>query len=161
MTDYFPREERVRYGLALEKVLLPKISEYLDEKIQKTEYQYSFLDFEGGKTWSELKVRTADYHHTDSIMREGWLLPACKIRKAKQEYSQREVYFFYLWESDGSFCVYKYDPADFKHLVPRVPSWHHDKQLHYFVPPYLWKSIGTLKIDWPKRVKKCLITNDE
>jgi hypothetical protein len=162
MSDYFTREDRVRYGTALEPVILPKISAYLNDKIQKTEYQFSFLDFQGHRTWAELKVRTSDYHHTDSVMREGWLLPACKIREAERMFRKGiEVYFFYLWERDGSFWVYKYNPKDFATLVPRVPSWHKDKQLHYFVPTHLWKLIDKLKIDWPKRVKKCLITDDD
>lgn len=162
MTDYFPTDERVRYGLALEPVLRPKLSEFLEDDIKKVEYQYSNLDFVGAKTWSELKVRTSDYHHTDRVMREeGWLIPACKVFKAKELYKKKDIFFFYLWERDGSLWAMKYDPSIFETLVPRVPSWHHDRQLHYYIPQHEWKLIDFLKIDGKLKRKQCLINDDD
>ena len=161
MTDYFPRDERVRYGLALEPVLLPKISEFLQDDIKKVEYQYSNLDYIGQHTWSELKVRTSDYHYTDPIMKDGWLLPAAKIRKAFLECKKKDIWFFYLWERDGSLWAMKFDGDDFVDVDPRVPEWHHDKQPHYYVDESMWNLIGNIKIDCRLKRKQCLITDDD
>lgn len=164
MIRSFPKPERVAYGTHLELVLLPKLSEYLNQPIKKTTYEYSLLDFSGQHFWAELKVRTSDYHYSDpKIKEEGWLIPACKIRQAQLEYylNKKDVYFFYLWERDSSLWVYKYNPQDFVALKSRIPQWHLDKQHHYFLPESCWKLISFLKIDYPKRGNKCLISDDD
>lgn len=160
MSANFSKEERVAYGLRYEPIILPKIQEFLDDRIMKTAYNFSLLDFTGIYTWSELKVRTSQYHYTDECMKEGWLIPACKILKAWQECDAKDVWFFYLWEQDGSLWAMKFDSTYFTTLVPRVPSWHADKQLHYYVPAERWKKIAELKIDHALKRGGCSIQDD-
>lgn len=146
MSEDFPKADRVAYGLRYEPLILPKIQDFLNDKIVKTSYCYSLLDFDGVYTWSELKVRTGRYHYTDECMKEGWLLPACKILRAWQVCDEKDVWFFYLWESDYSLWAMKFDAEYFTTLMPKVPSYHQDKQLHYYVPAEKWIKIADVKL---------------
>lgn len=163
MSDYFPKAERVAYGLRYEPLILPKIQEFLNDKIMKTAYCFSLLDFDGISTWSELKVRTLDFHYTDKVIQEeGWLIPACKVLEAWRRCDQKDVWFFYLWERDGSLFAMKFDSQYFTTLIPRVPKFHQDSQLHYYVPSEKWVKVADLKIDDELRrsPKQCLILDD-
>ena len=163
MSEYFPKEERVRYGLIYEKVLLPKLQEFLNDRILKTTYKYNNFDFDGIYTWSELKVRTLDFYYTDKCIQEdGWLMPACKILEAWRRCDEKDVFFFYFWERDGSLWALKFDSEYFTTLIPRVPPFHQDSQLHYFIPRDKWVKIADLEIDESlfRRPKECLISDD-
>lgn len=161
MSDEFPKAERIAYGLRYESVLLPILTKFLGDTITKTKYCYSLLDFVGIRTLSELKVRTSLYHYLDECMKEGWLIPACKILEAWRECDSKEIWFFYLWEQDGSLFALKFDPEYFETLVPRTPSWHQDNQLHYYVPMERWTKIATLKIDPELCRNNCHIQDEE
>jgi hypothetical protein len=163
MIGFFTKTERVAYGVALQPYLLPKIKAFLNDEIQETEYQFSLLDFKGLRTWAELKVRTEDYHYTDSkIHTEGWIIPACKFIEANWEVSKgKDVYFFYLWVRDGSLWVFKYNPA-FMNIFPlAIPDGHKENQLHYYVAQEFWKKIDVLDITQGfMKPRSCLIEDD-
>lgn len=162
MKGFFTKEERIAYGLRYEPVVLPVISKTLSDEIIKTDYCFSLMDFQGKETWSELKVRTSDYCHTDACMKEGWLIPAGKMIWACHKVSEGfDVWFFYLWERDGSLWAYKFCPEDTTRLKIGVPNNHADNQLHYWVPEEEWDCIAHLDLSKTlQRPKKCLIEDD-
>jgi hypothetical protein len=162
MKGFFTKQERIEYGLRYEPVLLPVISKVLDDTITKTDYCFSLMDFQGEKTWSELKVRSSDYSHQDKCMEEGWLIPAGKMIWACHKVSEGfDVRFFYLWERDGSLWSYKFHPYDTTRFKVGVPDNHADNQLHYWIPPKEWEFISVLDLSKAlHRPKKCLIVDD-
>ena len=161
MIGHFPKEDRVRYGLRYEPLLLPKISEFLNDTLVKTNYCFSMLDYEGIRTWSELKVRSSNHSRSDPWFENGWLLPACKFLEAAAKVSDehKEVWFFYLWERDGSLWAYKYHPDDMNRFRLDVPSFHNDNQLHYYVPQDRFQFVCNLQIEDSLKKDKCLIVD--
>ena len=158
MIAHFPKEDRVRYGLLYESYLIPVLSDFLHDTLQKTSYCYSMLDFFGSRTWSELKVRTSNHKRSDPWFQDGWLLPACKfLEAAEKSDNQTDVWFFYLWESDGSLWGYKFNPDDMNRFPLRVPSFHNDNQLHYYVPESEFQLVGHIDIHDNLKNDKCLI----
>jgi hypothetical protein len=163
MKGFFTKEERIAYGLRYEVILLPVLSKILEDEILKTEYCFSLMDYCGKRTWSELKVRSDDYHFTDECMKDGWLVPAGKMIEACWKVSQGyEVSFFYLWERDGALFQYNFLPEDTTTFKFCVPENHADNQLHYYVPPERWERVATLDLSKSlKKPKTCLIEDDE
>jgi hypothetical protein len=163
MKGFFTKEERIAYGLRYEPVVLPVISKTLSDEIIKTDYCFSLMDFQGKKTWSELKVRSNDYCHTDKCMKEGWLIPAGKMIWGCHKVSEGfEVWFFYLWERDGSLWAYKFNPEDTTRFKIGVPDNHADNQLHYWIPEIEWDCIANLDLSKTlQKPKKCLIEDDD
>jgi hypothetical protein len=131
---------RHAFGKLGEAELLPLIETLLDEKLTCTEKLYDTMDAENENYLIEIKTRTARYHWDDSfIKKDGWLLPQAKIERAAKE--KRKVLFYYYWKKDNSLFVLEYAPEVFADLTPRVPSFHADKQMHYFIPGNRWKPI--------------------
>lgn len=130
-------KERWDYGKASFDLLCPILEYYLDEPLEQTKRFYDVLDART-KTWDiEVKSRTPKYHwEQDYIMREGWLIPSCKVEFAKK--SDRPFLFFYWWRSDNSLWEWEFDANALKGLTPIVPSWHKDRQEHYYLPFELW-----------------------
>lgn len=133
-------KERWDYGKQSFNLLLPILEDYLDEPIQETKAFYDVLDAKT-KTWDiEVKSRTNKYHWSDTfIMRDGWLIPSCKIEYAKK--SERPFLFFYWWRKDDSLWEWEFNAEDLKGLKPFVPSWHKEHQEHYNIPFKSWKRI--------------------
>lgn len=115
----------------------------IGETLTPTEKFYDTMDAESENYWIEIKCRRSNYHYTDKIiLKEGWLIPACKIERALLEVaSDRKVSFFYYWTSDCSLWELEFKEETFADLVPSVPWWHPQKQLHYYVPQDRWIQI--------------------
>lgn len=163
MKGFFTKEERIAFGLRYEPLLMPVLCKTLNDTIKKTDYCFSLMDFEGEETWSELKVRSSDYSHTDECMKEGWLIPAAKMIWASHKLSEgKDIYFFYLWERDGSLWSYKFHPADMNKFKIGVPNNHAENQLHYWIPVKEWEFIARLKIEPSpfSAPKQCFISDE-
>lgn len=136
-------KERWQFGRQNQTLLTPFLEEYLGEQITDTIQHYDTID---GKTETkdiEIKTRSKTYDWNDYfIMRDGWLLPACKIEHART--SGRPFLCFYYWKKDGSVWVFEYSEENMRGLESYVPHWHRDKQPHYNIPFSRWKQIGCL-----------------
>ena len=130
------RQQRVDFGLAMEKELKPLIEQVVDEPLVKTGNTYDTMDFVGEKCLTELKVRNKN-HHPERY--ESWLLPYCKVKRASTE--EKDVFFFYYWTSTGELFVLPYDSEVFSKFKPYVPEFHADQQLHVKIPRKLWEKI--------------------
>lgn len=134
---------RHEFGKSAEKDIKPYLEFLLGEELTKTESAYDTMDFVSENYFIELKTRTVRYHwDTPLIHKEGWLIPACKIDRARKE--KKKVLFFYFWKSDNSLWELEYSPEAFADLEPAIPSWHADKQLHYYVPQDRWRLISIM-----------------
>lgn len=133
-------KERHDYGTANQRTLIPFLESYLGERIAETTAFYDTID---GKTASydiEIKSRKPNYSYKDFyIMRDGWLLPACKIEHARK--SKRPFLCFYYWLCDKSVWVFEFSEEAMEGLEPFVPSWHKEQQLHYNIPFNRWTLI--------------------
>ena len=135
-----PIHQRYEKGIEGQNFLKPLIENHLEEPIVFTLCQTDTMDAESEHYWIEIKRRFAKYHYTDSfILREGWLIPACKIKRARTE--KKRVRFYYYWDSDESLWYWDYDERDLEGLTPVVPPWHRDGQLHYYLPQRVWSSV--------------------
>ena len=137
-----PRYNKARhdFGKKGEAEALPLIELVIGETLTPTEKFYDTMDAVSDNYWVEIKTRSSKYHHEDAfIVREGWLVPACKIERAKQEAaSGKKTNFYYYWKSDNSLWELEWDESKTADLTPSVPSWHADKQLHYYIPQDRW-----------------------
>ena len=88
------------------------------------------MDFESPTYFVELKSRSPKYHPADF---EGWLLPCCKGEEAKKN-KHKKTLFFYYWQITNELYVLEYDEKLFEGFEREVPSWHKEKQEHYYVP---------------------------
>ena len=112
----------------------------LGENLTPTVKFYDTMDAESENYWVEIKTRSKTYHWEDKIMEEGWLIPACKIKRAMEE-KTKKVCFYYYWKSDCSLWELEFSPAAIEGLEPSVPWWHKEKQLHYKIPQDRWTKI--------------------
>jgi hypothetical protein len=128
------------FGKLNQQSLQPFLESYLGEPIIETTLIYDTVD---GKTPTkdiEIKTRGITYDWNSSFLkREGWLLPACKVQTARD--SGRPFHCFYYWKKDNSVWEWVYNEEQMERLVPFVPSFHKDKQLHYNIPFLYWKKI--------------------
>lgn len=133
-------KERWDYGKSSFDVLRPILEYYLDEPLEETKLFYDIMDAKT-KHWDiEVKSRTPKYHWEDSfIMREGWLIPSCKVEYAKK--SDRPFLFFYWWRADNSLWELEYSDEAIEGLTPIVPPWHKEQQEHYYIPFNRWTRI--------------------
>ena len=133
-------KERWDYGKQSFTLVCPIIEEYLEEPLIETKMFYEIMDAKTETYDIEVKSRTPKYHWKDEyIMRDGWLLPKCKIDYAKK--SQRPFLFFYWWRRDNSLWEWEFNLEDLKGLEPFVPPWHKEKQEHYYIPFKCWKEL--------------------
>lgn len=131
---------RHEFGKQGEAEVLPLIEAVIGELIRPTEKHYDTMDGESDNFWIEVKTRTSAYHYTDAVIeKEGWLIPACKIERAKIE--RKRVRFYYFWRKDNSLWELEFSPEVIADLKPRVPYFHKDKQLHYYIPGSRWTRI--------------------
>ena len=134
-------KERWDYGNANFKILIPVIEEYLVEPLEESKLFYDIMDAKTATYDIEVKSRTPKYHWTDSfIMRDGWLIPKCKIDYAKT--SKRPMLFFYWWKKDNSLWVWEYSYEDMIGLHSFIPPFHKEQQEHYNIPFKYWKRIA-------------------
>jgi len=121
-------------------LVLPIIQEHLGEVFTATKERYNTLDLYSKSYWVEVKSRCPPYFPEHPKLQDGWLIPECKIERAKKE--EKETYFFYFFWMDNSLWKYKFDPKDFQDLVAKraYPS----PQMHYCVPQHLWARLEHL-----------------
>ena len=135
---YFQRQTQIGdEGILIVK---PMVEDVLGEELKVSSYFWDTIDLESENYLVEVKSRTYNYHWKDDfIEKEGWLIPECKVKRARTE--KKKVIFYYYWRSDGSLWELEYDQDVFDSLTPRVPPWHKDQQSHYFVPRRFWTLI--------------------
>jgi hypothetical protein len=76
-------KERHDFGKQGEEVVLPLVEMIIGESLTATEKFYDTMDAESENYWVEIKTRSKRYHWEDDfIQKEGWLIPACKIKRA-------------------------------------------------------------------------------
>jgi len=135
-----PVHTRLPYGLEGQRIVKPLIENHIGEPIVFTSATYDTMDAESDSYWIEIKRRTEKYHWAQpKILKEGILIPACKIRRAQTE--KKSVRFYYYWDSDESLWYWDYNEKDLEGLKPRVPAFHVDKQEHYYLPQRVWSSV--------------------
>jgi hypothetical protein len=134
-------KERHTFGKLGEEEVLPLVEMVLGENLTPTEKFYDTMDAVSENYWVEIKTRSDKYHWTDTLIAdEGWLIPACKIKRALSE-TTKKVCFYYYWRRDKSLWELEFSPEKIEGLEPRVPWWHQQKQLHYYIPQERWTRI--------------------
>jgi len=133
-------KERWEFGKQGEKIVLPLVQLVIGETLTPTEKFYDTMDAVSENYWIEIKCRRPNYHYTDKIiLKEGWLIPACKIERAVRETAAgKKVCFYYYWTSDCTLWELEFKEETFADLEPSVPWWHAQKQSHYYVPQERW-----------------------
>lgn len=134
-------KERHDFGKLGEEEVLPLVELVLGESLTPTEKFYDTMDAVSENYWVEIKTRSTKYHWEDKVIAdEGWLIPACKIKRALAE-TTKKVCFYYYWRRDKSLWELEFSPEKIEGLEPSVPWWHQQKQLHYYIPQQRWTMI--------------------
>lgn len=115
------------------------IEQHLDEPIVFTKMTNDTMDAESKSYWIEIKCRLPSYHWSDGCMQSGWLIPACKILRARE--NKKATRFYYYWQSDKSLWYWDYNEKDLEGLKPSIPPHHRDSQLHFYLPQRVWSSV--------------------
>ena len=118
------------------------LENHLGTPLTPTSIQTDTMDFESDSHFVELK-RRVNYSHTDwFIVKEGWLIPAVKILRAYEEQGKgKNTRFYTYWDSDESLWYWDFLESDLQGVVVKIPSWHRDRQPHYYIPASLWKRV--------------------
>jgi len=138
-----PFHQRSRFGLPYEKLLQPVLESILQTTLHHTDSPTDTMDFWSDKYFVEVKTRTDNYHYTQSfIQKDGWILPFCKMIRAKQETAGgKKVVFFYYWTADKSLWRWDYDESILSSCKTEIPFWHRDKQQQIFIPENHWTRV--------------------
>jgi hypothetical protein len=142
------RYNKVRhdFGKIGEKIVLPMVEMILGETLTPTEKFYDTMDAVSNNYWVEIKTRSDKYHWEQPLIeKEGWLIPACKIDRALRE--DKKCCFYYYWTSDESLWEMEFSLEKIEGLVPAIPWWHAEKQLHYYIPRERWTLIEFITPD--------------
>jgi hypothetical protein len=134
------------------QIVLPMIQENLGECFTATKERFNTLDLESESYWVEVKSRCPPYHPAHPKLADGWLIPTCKIERAKKE-SKQTFFFYFFWE-DGSLWKYRFKPEDFQGLIPKKP-WP-SNQDHYVLPQAYWERVNAT----PALLQKLAETKD-
>lgn len=118
------------YGIDKERKLKPLLEAVVGESLTKTRHLYDIMDFESESFLVELKSRTEQYHPADFTT---WLLPTCKGEEAKKN-KHKQSLFFYYWAITDELYMIEYDEKLFETFNKSIPTWHKEKQEHYWVP---------------------------
>ena len=142
-----PFHERGRFGLYYEKILQPALEMSVGQPLVKTAMTTDTMDFEGETCFVELKSRGDQYHYTQSfIKKDGWLLPSCKIRRAREEVEKgKQVVFFYFWTAGKSLWRWDFNESDLVGCKEEYPLWHHDKQKQIYIKEQCWTRVYWLR----------------
>jgi hypothetical protein len=138
-----PFHARSRVGLYYEKILKPALEVTVGEDLVKTAEDTDTMDFEGKTVFVELKSRSDQYHYSQEfIQREGWLLPSCKIARAREEVARgKRVVFFYFWKAGKSLWSWEFSEAGLVDCEEKYPSWHLDKQKQVYIKERHWSRV--------------------
>lgn len=142
-TVYHPSQQRNKLGLYYEKILHPALELAIGESLVKTEDRYDVMDFQGKNCFVELKTRGDQYHYSQSfIKKDGWIIPYCKIEKAKEEVAKgKRVIFFYFWTAGKSLWRWDFSEKDLLGCKIEYPKWHHDLQQQIYIQEKNWKQV--------------------
>lgn len=135
-----PYKFRGALGLYYEKVLQPALEKAVGESLVKTTEEMDTMDFEGKTCFVELKTRGDQYHYSQSFFKkDGWLLPSCKIVRAREEVKKgKKVFFFYFWRAGKSLWMWEFSEAGVLGAKQEYPSWHQDGQQQTYIKEQFW-----------------------
>ncbi len=121
-------------------VLKPALEKAVGEPLVKTSEDLDTMDFEGKTCFVELKTRGDQYHYSQwFIKRDGWILPTCKITRARQEVKEgKKVVFFYFWRAGKSLWRWDFSEEGLKDCKEEYPSWHQDLQKQTYIKEHHW-----------------------
>jgi hypothetical protein len=138
-----PFESRGPLGLYYEKILHPTLEKIVGETLVKTASCFDEVDFEGETCFVELKTRSDKYHYSQSfIQKDGWILPSCKIMRAREEVKKgKKVFFFYFWKAGKSLWIWEFSEEGCLGAKEEYPSWHQDGQKHIYIKQSNWKRV--------------------
>lgn len=138
-----PFWQRSKLGLHFEKVLRPTLQNVIGETILKTEEETDTMDFYSENFFVELKARGDSYHFSQwFIQRDGWLLPYCKIQRAREEAKKgKRCVFFYFWTAGKTLWRWDFNEADLVGIKDEYPEWHRDQQRQVYIPQRCWTQV--------------------
>jgi len=138
-----PFEARSKLGLYYEMVLKPALEKAVGEPLVKTSEDLDTMDFEGKTCFVELKSRSDQYHYSQwFIKRDGWILPTCKITRARQEVKEgKKVVFFYFWKAGKSLWRWDFSEEGLADCKEEYPQWHQDQQKQTYVKEHNWTKV--------------------
>lgn len=138
-----PFSARSRLGLYYEMVLKPALEKAVGEPLTKTKEEMDCMDFEGRTCFVELKTRSDQYHYSQSfIKRDGWILPTCKIVRARKEVKEgKRVFFFYFWLAGKSLWQWDFSEGGLLDSLEKYPEWHQDYQKQTYIKERHWKRV--------------------
>lgn len=135
-----PFYQRSKYGLYYETILKPKLEDLIGEPILKTTMETDTMDFESETAFIELKTRSDQYHPSQSfIKKDGWILPYCKIQRAREEVAKgKRVIFFYFWLAGKTLYRWDFSEAGILDAKVEYPAWHRDHQQQIYIKEHHW-----------------------
>jgi len=138
-----PFHTRGPLGLYYEKILHPALERSVGLTLVKTAEEVDTMDFMGTDCFVELKTRSDQYHYNQTfIQKDGWILPSCKIVRARYEVSQgNRVVFFYFWKADKTLWRWDFNEESLVDAKEEYPQWHHDKQKQIYIKQHHWKRV--------------------
>ena len=138
-----PFYTRGPFGLHYEKVLKPTIEKLIGEPITKTEVGTDTMDFYSEHYFVELKTRSDIYHPSQwFIKRDGWLLPYCKMVRAREEAKKgKRCIFFYFWTAGKTLWRWDYNEEELATCKADYPEWHRDQQRQVYIPEKFWRQV--------------------
>lgn len=138
-----PFEQRSKLGFYYETVLQPALERVVGEALVKTSEETDTMDFEGETCFVELKSRSDQYHYSQSfIKKDGWLLPSCKITRAREEVKKgKRVVFFYFWKAGKSLWMWEFSEEGCLGAKEEYPKWHQDKQKQTYIHERVWTRV--------------------
>jgi hypothetical protein len=142
-TVVHPYQFRGPFGLYYEKVLQPALEKSVGEPLMKTSDEMDMMDFEGDTCFVEVKTRSDQYHYSQEfIKKDGWLLPSCKIARAREEAKKgKTVVFFYFWKAGKSLWRWDFSEESFLDCNEKYPEWHHDQQKQAYIKEQNWTRV--------------------
>jgi len=135
-----PYEVRKVLGNYYEMVLKPALEKAVGEPLVKTSEDVDTMDFEGKTCFVELKSRGDQYHYSQwFIKKDGWLLPTCKITRARKEVKEgKKVVFFYFWRAGKSLWRWDFSEEGLLDAKEEYPQWHQDRQKQTYIKEHNW-----------------------
>ena len=140
-----PIHTRYPQGMEGQDFLQSLIERHLGESICFTECQTDTMDAESYSFWIEIKTRPQYHYSLPKIKKEGWIIPVCKILRAREE--PKQVRFYYFWKNDMSLWYYDYCEKDMESAVIKIPENHPDNQPHVYLKQHLWKEVEMCLIE--------------
>ena len=138
-----PYHIRSKLGLYYEMILKPQIERAIGEEVYKTVESTDTMDYFSETSFVELKTRGDQYHYSQEfIKKKGWLLPYCKIERAREEVKNgKRVVFFYFWRAGKTLWRWDFSEEGCLDAVEEYPPWHQDLQKQIYIKDHHWKRV--------------------